>query len=106
MGLLLSYNHWVWPESAEWFWLIIIGSSALSAHFCLAKAMKLTEVTTIVTLDFLRLPLITFVGVFFYAESFELSLLIGGAMMVCANLLNASQYKLSLDSKVKNIFSR
>ena len=97
IGLLLSYQQWIWPNPQQWLWLVIIGISALSAHFCLAKAMQYGDVSTIVTLDFLRLPLITFVGVFFYAESFELSLLFGGAMMVLGNLVNNSKLKFTID---------
>jgi hypothetical protein len=38
-------------------------------------------------LDFLRLPLIAFVGVAIYSEDLELSLLAGGALMLLANLI-------------------
>ena len=88
IGLLLSYSHWVWPEGEQWLWLIVIGLSALSAHYCLAKAMQYGEITTIITLDFLRLPLITMIGVAFYAESFELSLIVGGGFMIIGNLIS------------------
>jgi drug/metabolite transporter (DMT)-like permease len=49
--------------------------------------MQYAEVTTIVTLDFLRLPLIAIIGVLLYQEQFELSLIIGGAIMLSANLV-------------------
>jgi len=88
IGLALSITSWVWPDIAQWFWLILIGLSALSAHFCLAKSMQYADVTNIVTLDFFRLPLIALIGVVFYAETFELSLLVGGIMMLAANLIN------------------
>ena len=87
IGLFLSLSSWVWPQGEQWLWLTVIGLSALSAHYCLAKAMKYAEITTIITLDFFRLPLIAMVGVFFYNEAFELPLLIGGALMLIGNLV-------------------
>ena len=87
IGLALSLSAWVWPQGEQWRWLVVIGLSAMSAHFCLAKAMQYAEVTTIITLDFFRLPLIAMVGVVFYSEAFELSLLIGGGLMLIGNLI-------------------
>jgi drug/metabolite transporter (DMT)-like permease len=104
IGLVLSINHWIWPQPEQWIWLVIIGLGALSAHFCVTKAMLHAEVTTVVTLDFLRLPLITFIGVIFYAESFELSLLIGAALMLAGNLLNTSNLKHRINLKVTSYF--
>ncbi|MFT5419971.1 MAG: drug/metabolite transporter (DMT)-like permease [Candidatus Endobugula sp.] len=63
----------------------------MSAHYCMVKAMQYTEVTTVVTIDFLRLPLIGLVGIFFYAEQFEASLILGGALMLVGNLFNNYQ---------------
>lgn len=87
IGLLLSWSNWLWPQGQEWLWLVVIGLSALSAHFCLAKAMQYAEITTVITLDFFRLPLIAMVGVIFYNEAFELPLIIGGVLMLIANLI-------------------
>ena len=69
-------------------WLIVIGITALSAHYCMAKAMLFAEVTTVVTIDFLRLPLIALIGVLLYEEQFQISLMVGGALMLTGNLLN------------------
>ncbi len=87
IGLLLSISTWVWPHGEQWLWLVVIGLSALSAHYCLAKAMQYAEITTIITLDFFRLPLIAMVGVAFYSEKLELALLLGGGLMLIGNLI-------------------
>jgi drug/metabolite transporter (DMT)-like permease len=89
IGLALSISDWSWPQLSYWPWLILVSFSALSAHFCLTRAMQYADVTTIVTLDFLRLPLIALVGILFYQEQFELSLIIGGLIMLSANLMAA-----------------
>lgn len=88
LALLLSLPGWQWPAGREWLWLSVIGLTALTAHYCMAKAMLYADVTTVVTLDFLRLPLIAVVGVLLYNEPFELALLIGGLLMLSGNLLS------------------
>ncbi|MCG8314054.1 MAG: DMT family transporter [Pseudomonadales bacterium] len=88
IALLFSVYNWQTPQLWEWFWLAIIGFTALTAHFCMTKAMQLTEVTVVVTMDFLRLPVIAFLGILLYAETFEMTLIIGGIIMLLGNLLN------------------
>lgn len=88
LGLALSWQQWIWPSSSQWLWLVIIGVTALSANYCMAKAMRYADVTTVVTIDFLRLPMIALVGVWLYQEPFEIALLLGGALMLVGNLLN------------------
>jgi drug/metabolite transporter (DMT)-like permease len=88
IGLLLSISTWVWPQGEQWLWLIVIGVSALSAHYCLAKAMLYADITTIITLDFFRLPLIGMVGIAFYSEKLEITLLLGGGLMLIGNLIS------------------
>lgn len=88
LGLLLSVSHFVLPTPLQWVWLTLIGLSALSAHFCLTHAMNTTEVSVVVTLDFLRLPLIGVVGMALYGEGFKPMLLVGAALMLVGNLVS------------------
>lgn len=88
IAFALALGNWAMPNGIEWLWVSIIGVSSLTAHYCMAKAMQNAEVTLVVTLDFLRLPVIAIIGVVFYAEGFEISLLIGGAIMLLGNLVN------------------
>lgn len=88
IALVLSIPGWQWPVGREWLWLAVIGITALTAHYCMAKAMLYADVTTVVTLDFFRLPLIAIVGVLLYHEPFEISLLIGGLLMLSGNLIS------------------
>lgn len=93
IGLLLSLANWSWPIGEQWVWLVLIGVTALSANYCMAKAMQYAEVTTVVTIDFFRLPLIAIVGILVYSEQFELSLILGGLLMLIGNLVNISQLR-------------
>ncbi len=86
-GLFFSLPGWVWPHRVEWGWIILVGLAALSAHFCMVKAMQKTDVTIVMTMDFLRLPLIALVGVVLYREPFSYYILIGSCVMLLANVL-------------------
>lgn len=88
IALLLAVPGWMWPDGIQWMWLMVIGITALSAHYCMVKAMLFAEVTKVVTIDFLRLPLIALIGVLLYEEQFQISLMVGGALMLIGNLLN------------------
>jgi drug/metabolite transporter (DMT)-like permease len=91
IGFAFTLFNWSSPTLIQWGWLLTIGACALSAHYCIARAMQLSEVSVVVTLDFLRLPLIALVGVVFYAEDFNLAILVGGAIMLLGNLINTPQ---------------
>ncbi len=88
LGLLLGAGHFVWPDARQWFWLVVVGLAALGAHFCMTNAMRRTEVSVVVTLDFLRLPLIAAVGMLVYHEPFEPLLLAAAGLMLTGNLIN------------------
>ena len=90
---IFTLNQWYTPNPLQWSWLFIVGMSALTAHYCITKAMHNSEVSVVVTLDFLRLPLIACLGVLLYSEDFNLSLIIGASLMLMGNLLNTYKIK-------------
>lgn len=98
LGLLLFIEGWTTPIGIEWLWLTIIGVTALSAHYCMTKAMQYAEVTFVVTLDMFRLPLISIIGVLLYSESFSVALILGILFIVAGNSLNTYSRKIDKGS--------
>ena len=88
MGLIPSMFEWTPPVLADVPWLVLVGASALIAHYCLARAFQLADATVAVPMDFLRLPLAAFVGYLFYAERFELAILAGAVLIFAGNYYN------------------
>ncbi|WP_438952360.1 DMT family transporter [Porticoccus sp.] len=89
VSLALALPNWSLPRDPElWLWLFIVGVTALTAHFCMTTAMKTSDAGIVVTLDFLRLPLIGLVGILFYRETFDMVLLLGAGLMLVGNLVN------------------
>lgn len=76
------------PSLALVPWVLGIGLGGLGAHFSLTKALSLAPASIVTPIDFLRLPLITLIGIFFYAEPLNVWVLVGGAVIFCANLIN------------------
>ncbi|WDE14400.1 DMT family transporter [Thalassomonas haliotis] len=91
VALCFALPQWQWPEGIQWLWLVLMGLAALSAHYCIARAMLSTEVTTVVTLDFLRLPLIALIAGLLYQEGVGFSLFVGAALMLAGNLINLAK---------------
>lgn len=72
---------WVAPTLVDLPWIFAIGAAGLSAHFCLTRAFRIADATLVVPIDFLRLPLIAVVGMLFYGEPLELSIMLGAAVI-------------------------
>ncbi|HMQ32227.1 MAG TPA: DMT family transporter [Chloroflexaceae bacterium] len=88
LGLIPSLPSWRWPAAELWPWLVVVGLTALSAHYCMARALALADATVVVPLDFLRLPLIAVVGALFYGEPLAPLVLAGAALMLLGNWVN------------------
>ena len=76
------------PRGSEWLWVVIIGICGLCAHFCITTALQLAHATIVTPFEFLRLPLITFVGVVLYGEQLELLVFLGAFIVLLANIMN------------------
>ena len=76
------------PSWQLWPWLILIGLSGLSAHFCLTNALLLAPAAVVVPFDFIRLPAIAVVGLVFYDEPLDGFVLVGALIIFGANYLN------------------
>jgi drug/metabolite transporter (DMT)-like permease len=76
------------PDAQTLPWLVLIGLCGVSAHFSLTTALSLAPASFVVTIDFLRLPLIAVVGALAFAEPLDPMVLIGGAVIFAGVLLN------------------
>jgi len=88
IGLFFSYKGWTSVSFSMWPWLLIVGTAALTAHYCMARALAIADVTVVVPLDFLRLPLIAVIGYLFYDEMIDLFVLIGALIMLLGNFIS------------------
>jgi drug/metabolite transporter (DMT)-like permease len=66
--------------------LIAAAITGLSVHFCIAEAFRYGDAIVVVSLDFLRLPLIALIGWSFYGEPLD-ALVLAGAGLVMAGVV-------------------
>ena len=59
---------WETPELPQWGWLFFIGLIATVAHFGMARALSIVEASSVVPLDFTRLPFAAAIGYFAFGE--------------------------------------
>jgi drug/metabolite transporter (DMT)-like permease len=88
LGALMAGADWTMPEPWMWPWVMAVALTGLAAHYCVSKSMQLAEVSVVISLDFLRLPVIAAIGMWLYGEPLEVSVIFGGGLMLLANLVN------------------
>ncbi len=85
MGLVPALLDWTPPSLAHVPWFLIVGVTALTAHYAMARALVLVDATMILPVDFLRLPLIAIVGFLLYNEALDVFVFVGAAFIFAAN---------------------
>ena len=76
------------PRGIDHIWVITVGICGLTAHFCITKALALAPAIVVIPLDFLRLPLISLIGLFIYNEAFEWIVVFGAMLIFTAVFIN------------------
>lgn len=77
--------EWVWPTWADAPWLLAMGLTGMSAHFCLARAFQLADATVCIPVDFVRLPLAAVIGWLIYSEGVSIWVLAGAILIFSGN---------------------
>ena len=88
LAFLPALTEWAWPSIHLWPWVFAVGAAALSAHYCLARALVLEDAAVVMPIDFLRLPFIAVVGFLFYDESPDFWIFVGAAIVFTGSWLN------------------
>lgn len=88
MGAVPSLMDWTTPSTAMWPWLLMVGITALSAHYCMARAFAHADAIVVVPMDFLRLPLVAVIGLIFYGEPLDLWVLVGATVIFSGIIIN------------------
>ena len=61
-----AYSSWNWPLASDYSWLTLVGLAGITAHYSMAKALKKDDISSLIPLDYLRLPILIFVGILLY----------------------------------------
>lgn len=85
MGAIPAWFVWVTPGWADAPWLFAMAATGLSAHYALARALALADVTVTMPIDFCRLPLVALVGYAVYAEKLDPFVFLGAVLIFAVN---------------------
>lgn len=88
LGLVGALPQWHPVTAAQLPSLAVVGLTALSAHYCLSRALSLAEVGVVLPIDFLRLPLAALLGYLLYGEAIGAAATAGAALILLANAVN------------------
>jgi drug/metabolite transporter (DMT)-like permease len=69
-------------EAGQALPLLGVAISGLASHFCLTQAFRFGDATVVVPLDFMRIPLIAFVGWWLYGEALDVYVFAGAGLIV------------------------
>ncbi len=89
-GLIIAgYDGDMIPPNAQTLpWLALIGLTGVTAHLSLTSALSLAPASFVFPIDFIRLPLIAFVGAWAYGEAIDPFVIAGGAVIFAGNWIN------------------
>jgi len=88
IGIVPAVLVWRAPPVAVLPWILVIAVCGTYSHYCMTRALQHAEATTIVPMDFLRVPLSALVAWLVYAEAVDLWTVLGAALILGGNALN------------------
>jgi drug/metabolite transporter (DMT)-like permease len=91
LALATSIPRWVAPTLIDIPWIVAIGIGSYTAHYCMARAVKIADASVVVGIDFIRLPLIALVGVMFYGEALDPMVFVGAAIIFAGTYYSISR---------------
>ena len=74
--------------SHQWLWAFGLAFGGACAHYCLTNALRVADAIVVIPLDFIRIPLIAFVGWMFYGERLDLLVFAGAGIIVSGIIWN------------------
>ena len=81
VSLVPALFVWEWPSAEAWLWLACLAGFATAGHLFFTRALQLAEVSQLQPLDFVRLPMIGFLGYVLFDEQPTVWTWLGGAVI-------------------------
>ena len=84
--LIPALWFWSWPDAAGWFWLVLTGLLGTLAQFCMTRAYHAGEVSALVPINFIQLPVVVICAYFLFDQQLDAATAIGAGIIVGANV--------------------
>jgi drug/metabolite transporter (DMT)-like permease len=77
---------WTWPHGWAWVWAVLMGTLGTCGHMLWTRALKLGEVTALMPISFMQLPLVAIAGYLWFGETLDRWTVVGAAIIVGSNV--------------------
>jgi drug/metabolite transporter (DMT)-like permease len=88
IGFLGCFFGWKMPQGMDWFYLLMIGVLTQLGQVNLTKSLQSERIAIVSSLNYLGILYALVFGVFFFGESYTLSIFMGIVLVVSGVLLN------------------
>lgn len=85
-SLIAASFVWVTPPLHTWPFILLLGLFATLGHLCLTRAFFCMDASSVVALDFFRLPFVALIAWFFFSESPDIWTWMGAAVIVASTV--------------------
>lgn len=86
VALVPALFVWTWPSAEMWFWAVLIGIVASTAHVAFTRAFSLADTMYLMPFDYLRLPQVAFLGWMLFGEPTDIYTWVGAAIIAMSSL--------------------
>jgi drug/metabolite transporter (DMT)-like permease len=81
-----AYFVWETPQGWTWAWVVLAGILGTIGHMLWTRALKLGEVTALMPISFMQLPLVAIAGWLWFGESVDRYTAIGAGIIIGTNV--------------------
>ncbi len=89
LSLVPAVLVWTWPTPELWLMAVLFGLVGTTGHFCLTRALTLSEATSVMPFDYLRLPFVAIIAYAVFGEVADLWVWLGGGLIAGSALYAA-----------------
>ena len=86
MSFVPAVLHWTWPDAAGWFWLVLTGLLATIAQVCMTRAYQLGEVSALIPINFIQLPVVVVCAWFVFGQAIDAATVFGAGIIIASNI--------------------
>jgi len=86
LGIVTSPFGWTTPAPSDFSMLLLLGATAMIAHFCINRALKLADASTVVPFQYTQLFWAIVFGWLFFHDVPRMNMLIGAGIIVASGL--------------------
>lgn len=86
LSLIPALFVWQWPGPTGWLWLVCTGLFGTLAQMCLTRATRLAELSALIPLNFIQLPVVAVFAWLLFGEHIDTMTVLGAAVIIAATV--------------------